>query len=275
MKYVILRDDDTNAMMPAACLERLYRPFLDRNLPVNLAVIPNVSTHASYGPGKLEKFLMGENGSSEEHLPIGSNRELIQYLMDNPQFHVVQHGCCHESVHDRYEFDHDDRGEISRRLDEGIKFLQEAGFRRPSTFVAPNDQLSRASLQEVAKRFPVVSTGWYELRRVPPQWWPKYFYKKISHQSHWRANGTIFLTHPGCHLSYHRSYSLMLAEIERSIESRKLTVLVTHWWEYFRDGIPDKVFIDVLHETAEWLAWRRDVRVISFDDLAKEKISVN
>ena len=27
MRYVIIRDDDTNALTPVECLERLYRPF--------------------------------------------------------------------------------------------------------------------------------------------------------------------------------------------------------------------------------------------------------
>ena len=47
MRYVIIRDDDTNASTPVECLERLYRPFLERGLPVNLAVIPDVSTDAT------------------------------------------------------------------------------------------------------------------------------------------------------------------------------------------------------------------------------------
>jgi hypothetical protein len=34
MHYVILRDDDTCAYTPPACLERLYRPFLERGMPV-------------------------------------------------------------------------------------------------------------------------------------------------------------------------------------------------------------------------------------------------
>jgi hypothetical protein len=44
MRYVILRDDDTNALTPVECLERLYRPFLNLGLPVNLATIPKVRT---------------------------------------------------------------------------------------------------------------------------------------------------------------------------------------------------------------------------------------
>jgi len=51
MRYVILRDDDTNALTPIECLETLYRPFLARGLPVNLATIPEVrvSIKASSG----------------------------------------------------------------------------------------------------------------------------------------------------------------------------------------------------------------------------------
>ena len=56
-----------------------------------------------------------------------------------------------------------------------------------------------------------------------------------------------------------RRYDSMLDEILRAIHSRRLTVLVTHWWEYFRDGEPDGAFIYFLHETAEYLAknWKR------------------
>src|SRR5437879_10738108 len=58
MRYVIIRDDDTNALTPVECLERLYRPFLDCGLPVNLAVIPDVSTEAKMSDGRPEGFLL-------------------------------------------------------------------------------------------------------------------------------------------------------------------------------------------------------------------------
>ena len=58
MRYVIIRDDDTNALTPVECLERLYRPFLDRGLPVNLATIPEVSLKARMGDGRQEGFLV-------------------------------------------------------------------------------------------------------------------------------------------------------------------------------------------------------------------------
>ena len=277
MRYVIIRDDDTNALTPVGCLERLYRPFLDRCLPVNLAVIPDVSTSASYSPGNLELFLTGgppHAGSTCDHVPIGCNRELVDYLLANPLYKIAQHGCSHESVNGCYEFDHNDREEIVRRLEKGRRCLSVAGLGEPSTFVAPYDRLSRASLDEVARRFRILSTGWYEWRRLPLPWWPGYLGKKLSRSSHWRVGQTILLSHPGCHLSYHRSYSLILQAIEDAIHRERLTILVTHWWEYFRHGVPDKAFIDVLHKTADHLASRPDVRVISFDDIARLGISL-
>ena len=59
----------------------------------------------------------------------------------------------------------------------------------------------------------------------------------------------------------------MLNAIQEAVGQRQLTVLVTHWWEYFRKGRPDDSFIAVLHATAAWLASQPDIRVIAFDDL--------
>jgi predicted deacetylase len=275
MRYVIFRDDDTNAFVPASCLERLYRPLLDRGFPVNLSVIPNVCTSAAYPDGRPEAFLMEKNGETGLTKPIGSNQALVRYLQDNPLYKIVQHGCRHELIENRYEFDHPDRAEIRRRLDEGTRLLVEAGFPRPTAFVAPYDQLSRVSYEEAARRFRIISSGWYEWRKLPPAWWPRYLVKRALRKPHWKVGNTLLLSHPGCHLSHRRPYGNMLDQIIRSIDSRQLTVLVTHWWEYFRERIPDEPFIEVLHETAEYLSSQPDIRVISFDDLAQGKIDLN
>jgi hypothetical protein len=271
MRYVILRDDDTNALTPVECLERLYRPFLDRNLPVNLAVIPDVATNALTPGGKPEGFLFAKNGTRSATVPIGENTKLVRYLLENGNYGVVQHGCHHEC----FEFDRESMAEISARLEHGSQLLAEAGFPRPATFVAPHDKLSRPGYREVAKRFRVISSGWFELRRLPVSWWPGYFVKKARHAAHWRAGETLLLSHPGCLLSAQRDFGSMLDEIIRTISSRKLTVLVTHWWEYFPKGNPNENFIQRLHETAEYLASQKDVKVISFAELARGGVDLN
>jgi hypothetical protein len=271
MRYVILRDDDTNALTPVDCLERLYRPFLNRNLPVNLAVIPDVATDALTPDGKMEGFLFAKNDTRSSTVPVGDNSKLVQYLRENPGYKVVQHGCHH----DCFEFDRTSPEEITARLERGTRLLMEAGFAHPVTFVAPHDKLSRASYREVAKRFRVISSGWFELQRLPVAWWPRYLVKKTSHAPHWRIDGTLLLSHPGCLLSAQRNFDSMLDEIVRSVNSRKVTVLVTHWWEYFSNGVPREKFIQRLHQTAEYLASQADIKVISFADLAEEGMELN
>ena len=269
MRYVILRDDDTNALTPVDCLERLYRPFLDRHLPVNLAVIPDVDANALTPEGRAEGFLFTKNGTRSATVPIGENQKLVNYLRENSGYHIVQHGCHH----DCFEFDRKSPADITARLEHGLKSLTAAGFPRPVTFVAPHDKLSRASYREVAKRFAVISSGWFELERLPMTWWPQYLARKARHAPHWRVGETLLLSHPGCLLSAQRDFGSMLNEIIRSVNSREVTVLVTHWWEYFPNGQPNENFVRVLHQTAEYLASEKDIKVISFADLTS--IGVN
>ena len=270
MRYVILRDDDTNAFTPVECLERLYRPMLERGLPVNLATIPEVATGATMRDGRPEGFLVAKNGTKEDLVPIGANRELVDYLLSNRCYHIVQHGCHHDYL----EFDCPSANEVKRRLDLGTQRLQEAGFEPPETFVAPYDRLSRASLLAVSERFRILSTGWFELRRLPYSWWPKYAVKKFRKVPHWQVGQTLLLSHPGCLLSYQKSFSRALQGIVYCLERSQVTVLVTHWWEYFRTGQPDEPFIDFLHETLRHLAKRNDVRIVSFQDLASGSIAI-
>jgi len=271
MRYVIIRDDDTNAFTPVECLERLYRPFLEKGLPVNLAVIPEVATDTRTPDGKLEGFLVGKTETTRAAAAIGENPGLVEYLVGNPEYQIVQHGFHHHY----FEFDHERRQEIVQSLEQGTRLLTEAGFARPQTFVAPYDKLSRASLEEVASRFRVLSTGWFELRRLPITWWPQYFLKKASGAPHWRKGHTLLLSHPGCLLSYHRLSSPIVETVMKQLGSQQLTVLVTHWWEYFRDNRPDLEFIQVLHEIGDYLARSKEIKVISFSDLVDRSVSLN
>jgi hypothetical protein len=121
----------------------------------------------------------------------------------------------------------------------------------------------------------VVSSGWYELRRVPHAWWPRYAWKKFRATPHWRIGRTLLLSHPGCLLSCFRPYDKILDTIRAQIDRQQVTVLVTHWWEYFREQKPDETFIGLLHETADYLAGRNDLRVISFSELVNGDVPLN
>ncbi len=270
MRYVILRDDDTNALTPVACLERLYRPFLDLGLPVNLATIPSVRTDAVRADGVPEGFLFGKQNGDRRKIPLAENGTLVRYLRENSGYRIVQHGLDHSFN----EFDSASSRDVASRLDSGATLLDAAGFGRTATFVAPYDQFSRAALKQVAGRFRVFSTGWFDLRRVPPEWWPRYLFKKMRRRPHWRMGNTLLLSHPGCLLSRNRPTGGILSSIKQAVARQPLTVLVTHWWEYFREETPDDSLVGVLHETALWLASQDDVKVIGFDDLPSVSPSV-
>jgi hypothetical protein len=271
MRYVIIRDDDTNALTPVSFLERLYRPFLDKGLPVNLAVIPAVNTAAKMADGRPEGFLLDQANGQGRTVAMSSNGGLVNYLRDNSGFHVVQHGCHH----DFHEFDCESPTEAAARLERGSQLLMDAGFPKPRTFVAPYDKLSRASLHEVAERFSVLSTGWFELGRLPYSWWPNYAVKKLRRAPHWQVGQTLLLSHPGCLLSCYRPYDTMLDGILRCVQRQQITVLVTHWWEYFPSKGPDEPFIGFLHETADYLASNPDIKVIPFSELVSSRIRLN
>src|SRR3954464_258620 len=96
MHTIILRDDDTCAFTPRTCLERLYRPFLERGLPVNLAVIPEVRTTVRTPDGQLEGFLTAGHGPGTSVASMANNRGLVEYLRAESGFHVAQHGCHHD-----------------------------------------------------------------------------------------------------------------------------------------------------------------------------------
>jgi hypothetical protein len=274
MRYVILRDDDTNALTPPEYLERLYRPFLDQGWPVNLAVIPNVRTDITYGQNILEGFLLTRRGTKEKVLPVSQNEALIQYLLSNPGYQVVQHGYNHEFVNGDCEFEQHDRKDLVRRLENGSQILVGAGLKRPDAFAAPYDRFTRTSLQEVGKRFRLISGAWFEFRRLPPAWWPSFALKKVTRKEHWHVGRTILLSHPPCYLSHRRPYATMLNQIKQAVASRQLTVLVTHWWEFFHDGGPDEAFIQVLHDLASFLAAAEDLAVVGFDDVVQGKVPV-
>src|SRR3982750_2410741 len=95
MHYVILRDDDTNALTPVECLDRLYRPFLDRDLPVNLATIPRVRPDPMRADGKREEFLFETGSVTQRSISLAENPGLVRYLQGNKNLHIVQHGYHH------------------------------------------------------------------------------------------------------------------------------------------------------------------------------------
>jgi hypothetical protein len=254
--------------VPTSLLDRLYRPFLDHAMPVTLATIPDVRTDARTADGEIEVFVHGPKRGEPTTAPIGDNAELVAHLRSEPGYHVAMHGCHHEMVNGRFEMDRDDRADLAERLERGLARFLEAGLPRPTAFVAPQDQISRTGVEEVMRRFTTLSTGYFDVSRVPRPLLASYLVqKKAMGKAHFRAAHTSFLTHPGCILARGRSAGEMIDAITREIRARRVTVIVSHHSEYFGPDGEDAAMFEALHALPELFA-RLGVRVIALEDAA-------
>lgn len=259
-----MQDDDVNAFTPIEFLEALYRPFFERSLPVVLAVIPFVYGTAFPSNEKFKDFLIGENRDSDNYFSIGCNKPLVEYLLKNLGYEVVQHGCRH----DRDEFLGNSRQEHISRIEEGRTLMLEAGFRAPNVFVAPSRKISRVAFEELLNAFQLISSSGYERSHVPYSYWMHYAYKKLMRLEHWKVGDTTLITGVGhYYFSQASSSSEILELLKRTIASRRLSVINSHWWEYFKEGKPNHQLIDTLHRFADYLAENPSIKVIVFSNL--------
>ena len=131
---------------------------------------------------------------------------------------------------------------------------------------------------EFCRGRPAISSDLHGLVRVgtsPDGLVAELFLEKAAPGAALESGKDTALSHPGCLLSCFRSYDKMLQGILAHIQRQQVTVLVTHWWEYFRAGVPDDTFIDFLHETAHYLANNPNLKVISFSELVSGRIRLN
>jgi Uncharacterized protein conserved in bacteria (DUF2334) len=268
MKYVILRDDDVNATTPISSIEPLYRPFLDRGLPVHLAIIPAVQMNILRLDGRRERFLYGPEVGRDVEKPIEDNPQLLEYIRYNSHYTPIVHGFNHSFVNGTFEFNCDNPKDVGLRLDQSLCLFGAAALGRPETFVAPQDQFSKAALVEILKRFRVFSTQYLNRHRLPYRYWPTYFCgKQLKSHRHLRLGASTILTHPGCLLSGAKSPVGMLENIQQSLRDGDVTVIVSHHWEYFfPNGTMNAALVEVLHAFADYLATAPDVRVIRMSE---------
>ena len=137
MKYVIIRDDDICFFTSPKELELVYRPLLEENKPVNLAVIPIVDT-------LLGEPFVKRRIPNIRYANIEWNKDLVEFIKQY-NFEVLQHGLTH-TVFQRIprfipEFRLRDKAELLRRVKLGMKILTNTFGRKPRFFVPPWDVL--------------------------------------------------------------------------------------------------------------------------------------
>jgi hypothetical protein len=59
------------------------------------------------------------------------------------------------------------------------------------------------------------------------------------------------------------------------ISTRRVTVLITHWWSFFKNQERGDRLKRVLHQAADYFVSDPNIKVISFGDLIDQQIPLN
>ena len=197
----IIRDDDISFFTSPTMLEKVYRPLWQRGFKTTLAVIPK---HKAIDDPNIPPPFRG----SDTYHSVDLNTDLLQYLANQLReayIAIAQHGFSHEKVNGLPEFGISDRGELARRLSEGIRILNNALQTEVKAFVPPWEELSQLALEVIRKA---------------DMWAFKPSYKHYPSK---------YLDDPEAQLKRFKTKFL------DSYRRGGCFILVHHYWEYFSD----------------------------------------
>lgn len=300
MKYVLIRDDDVSCFTEKRFLEKLYGPLLERGIPVNFSVIPQLKTDIEYGKGKplgvyYKKYRMrGSPAVPPQYrgkkidLSLEENEEVIQYLLRFPNVEIMQHGFDHGFVGNRNEFDLREGEELKKRIQNGKDILYRAFGRAPRFFIAPRDSISYKGLVCLQEKFKGISI-WrlFNWQRVignfirsstqgklaecflPLQTLPLHLkFRKKKKRPCQFIEDFLIVTHPGCLLNRFAEPEEIFSSVKHAIDNTDIFTLVNHHWEYFFDWDDlDKPFFGAWEKVMAHLIDRDDVTFLKFTEL--------
>ncbi|MDB4984645.1 MAG: hypothetical protein JWM20_824 [Patescibacteria group bacterium] len=138
MKFII-RDDDLNYFTKPADIEKWYAGIFSRGISVAFAAIPFIKPSSD--------VLCGAPSEPDIEYPISGNRELVDYVKNNKNIEILQHGCIHVTEDGVFEYrKHERLFEDTKR---GKEELESAFERKISIFVPPHDALSNYGIKAI------------------------------------------------------------------------------------------------------------------------------
>lgn len=274
MKTVLIRDDDLNYFSRFEDIERVYGFMFEQGIPINFSTIPSVNASArTLSPdGTHEVFepFLPENFSGEDrNYDITDNKALLGALREIDTNEYLLHGFEHHGVNGIREFESKDKALLRRKLTDGVDILFSAFGCVPETFVAPQDKYSLEALSVVRQLFKVFSLGWIDRRRIPLTWLPRYFYKKYNGKNYLREGDFLVTEHPGCQYSQYVNRDLSDFKLDQALALNDFTVIVTHHWEFYRDGVFDVEMWGAFRSRILALHHSKDFNIVTFSQLRR------
>ncbi len=240
MKYVLIRDDDVNYFTKTEDLNRVYGFIFEREIPINFAIIPNVDASAktisnNYPENSYEPFITEEFRGGKKQFQINKNLVLIKFLKSIKNAEFLLHGFTHKSESGNYEFKIEEESIIDEKLNRSSEIFELTFEKKPKTFVAPQDKYSIKSLVAIQKRFDIFSLGWIDKTNIPKSFLLNYYLMKLCRKNYILKGEFLILQHPGCQFSKFKEINKSSSILERYLNSNKITVIVVHHWEFFKD----------------------------------------
>lgn len=137
----IIRDDDLNYFSKISDIEFWYQDIFSKNIPVGFSVIPYVKSTS-------DVFTNGAIKDGKEY-PIHLNKELVDYIKNNPLIEIFQHGCTHETVGGIFEYL--SNKDLNKETTRGKIELESTFVKEISIFVSPHDQISNKGIKAIEK----------------------------------------------------------------------------------------------------------------------------
>ena len=270
MKYILIRDDDVNFFTRPEMLEDVYGFIFENDIPINFSVIPAVNSAAktescNFGAGNPEPFLPLNVAGEDRQFPITGNHDLLRFLNGINRKEFLLHGFEHAGQGGKYEFESEDKKVIETKLTEGINFFEEAFGIIPETFVAPQDKYSRMALALIRSRFKTLSLGWVDSSRIPFLLYCRYLQMKLMRRNYICDGSFLITEHPGCMFSRFGDINEMNRKLDEYIAVHQMTVIVTHHWEFFENGVLNAALLDAFRRKITGL--REHCEFLKFSEL--------
>lgn len=267
----VIRDDDTCGYTDPAELLACYQDIWNQ-IPVSIAVTPFRIPGNSEGVPETVKHMV-------DPIPLSGNKEIISLLREQlaaGRISVALHGYNHIRQHGLPEYI--GGTDLANKTVEGKAYLEQLLSCPVSTFVPPNNGLSRAGLAAVVNAGMNVSGVPSFLRRSErkPQIGNIIHYAR---QKYWQVKNKIHYPYV-FNLNDHKElayYSLTIASTKESLETafskvsraRGVFVLATHYYA-FNDRIRSGERIrDVLMYFLEKAQHMDNTKFLTFDDVWK------
>jgi hypothetical protein len=271
-RMIVLRDDDISYFTEIDQFRTVHRLLLEKQVPFNIAVIPEVRADIQSMDGRFEGFIPPEFSGKPDSHSISENTALVSFVQKHPFIEVAQHGFSHQkNARGEAEFAQRDSADLKCRLEKGIGIIRQTFGGAPRFFVPPFDTVSAEALRMIHKRYDGISLSGFGHSILPMRLWPVFWIQKRMGHCLFRWGQFHLLQHPGLDFSFRGMDPLFDSLLEEYLSTEDVLVLPLHSWNFFsREGLLKKDLLACWEKNLRRLLNDHSVKFTTFSGLFRE-----